>query len=98
METREMYLKDEYEQAVKRKGEDYANAYIEGLKDGLDSYDKLNRQYKFAFAKIFETYELAKISDDRFANYSDSIYNKMKDIIDKHNELKLFFTVRGRAF
>lgn len=94
MENRDKYLKDEYDQAVGRKGKEYADAYMEGLKDSLDSYDKLHKHYKFAFNKIFETYELAKCSDDRFANYSDLIFNKMKDVIDKHNSMKLFFTLR----
>ena len=30
----EQYYKDEYEQAVKRKGKLYAEGYVEGLKDG----------------------------------------------------------------
>lgn len=34
MKYTEQDLKDEYEQAIKRKGELYAEGYVEGLKDG----------------------------------------------------------------
>lgn len=34
----EQYLRDEFEQAMKRKNQDYAEGYVEGLQDGANDY------------------------------------------------------------
>ena len=38
MKYTEQDLKDEYEQAVKRKGKLYAEGYVEGLRDAQTKY------------------------------------------------------------
>lgn len=50
MKYTEQDLKDEHEQAVKRKGKQYADGYVEGLTDG--SSGKSHRELLIAYAKL----------------------------------------------
>lgn len=58
------------------------------LQPPTDSHEGIRELMKFMFEKHFEIYELAKCSDDRFAGYSDLIYEKSKSAIDKYQLFK----------
>ena len=88
----EELLKDEFEQALKRRNKDYADGYVEGLKDG---YNQANPVENRVMQKIAEIKQKIK---EHFDSENIILDNAKTEMSDKEYEYRKVELGRQRFY